>query len=86
MLYSNPLSLLQRFPAVTEIPKSTRIWKDTRLLQAWLRVLDQQIIITASEQQKISTDTILSPLGSWEQILQILGVETLPPPYFCELI
>ena len=51
-LYSNPPSLLRRFPAITEIPQSTRIRKDTRLLLAWLRILDQQISITTSERQR----------------------------------
>ena len=51
-LYSNPPSLLQCFPAITEILQSTRIWKDARLLLAWLWILDQQIIITTSKQQR----------------------------------
>ena len=49
-IYSNPPTLLRRFPAITEMPKTTRIHKDTRQLQAWLQLVDQHTIITASEQ------------------------------------
>ena len=62
-IYSNPPTLLRRFPAITEIPKTTRIRKDTHQLQAWLRLIDQHSIITASEQQRESGR--YNPLLSW---------------------
>jgi len=47
MLCSNPPSLLRRFPAVTEIATSTRIWKDTSLRSTnnhiWATKRSQQI-------------------------------------------
>jgi len=62
-IYSNPPTLLQCFPAITKMPKTTRIHKDTHQLQAWLRLVDQHIIITASEQQRESDR--YNPLLTW---------------------
>jgi len=52
--YSSPPSLLWQFPAITEMPRLRQIHKDTCQLQAWFWSLDQQILITASEQQRES--------------------------------
>ena len=51
-LYLNPPSLLKRFPAVKETLLLTQLQQDTRHLQAWLQIIDQQILITNSERQQ----------------------------------
>jgi len=51
-VYNNPPSLLKRFPAVKETLLSTRLQQDTHHLQAWLQIIDQQIMITNSECQQ----------------------------------
>ena len=49
--------------AKKQIPKATRIHKDTCQLQAWLWLVDQHIIITASEQWRDSDRH--NPLSTW---------------------
>jgi hypothetical protein len=58
-LYQNPLTLHQRYPAITAIPLDIRLNRNTRNLREWLHRVKHQIAMTKKLQNEDSSQLTL---------------------------